>query len=127
MKALWVCFASSSHPLFLLVMGYKKVINKTNAALNVLLTVRKGDNPGTQVGTMAFLVAAGATQTCTYSGNENPYLDATFVSAPIDGGLLSTQQTVITRGGLVDNALNQNNTLTVTKTGEDLVAAFSNS
>ena len=108
-------------------MGAKKVVNQTSATLTVKLSVRKGDTPGTLAGTQTYQVPAGKTQVCTYSQNINPYLDSVALSASLDGGMVTSQQTVQTRGGRIDSAFNTNDTMTVSMSGGNLVSTYTNS
>jgi hypothetical protein len=107
-------------------MGQKLFSNKTPSNLNATLVVRKGDQPGHEADTRTFVIPAGRDESYQYSGDNNPYLDAVTVTSNGNGGQIGAEVRVLSRGSAVDNALNMNDHITFTQTGESLVMTFRN-
>lgn len=108
-------------------MGVKTFLNQTPYPLSIMLTVRKGDTPGSEAGTQGFLVDAGQSQVYTYSeGATNPYLDGLVADIDSAGGIIAAQQAVTVRSSAVDDALNTNNTVVFSLQGQSLVVGYRN-
>lgn len=108
-------------------MGVKTFLNQTPYPLSIMLTVRKGDTPGSEAGTQGLIVDAGQSQVYTYSeGSTDPYLDGLVVDIDSAGGIIGAQQAVTVRSSAVDDALNTNNTVVFSLQGQSLVVSYSN-
>jgi len=108
-------------------MGVKTFTNQTPYPLNLVLTVRSGDVPGTLADTQDFALAAGQSQVYTYSqGSTNPYLDGVVAVIDSTGNIISSQQAVTVRSSAVDDALNRNDTVIFSLQGQSLVVGYSN-
>jgi hypothetical protein len=110
-----------------IALGAKTFVNNTGYSLSVMLTVRRGDQPGTEAGVDSFSLGQGWSLFVQYSGPENPYLDGIAVNAVDRGNIIASQEFVITRGSDVDNALNTNDTVDFGLQNQSLVLGFRNS
>jgi hypothetical protein len=107
-------------------VGAKTFVNNTGYSLSVMLTVRRGDQPGTEAGVDSFSLGTGGSLFVRYSGDENPYLDGIAVNAVDRGNIIAAQEFVISRGSDVDNALNTNNTVDFGMQNQSVVLGFRN-
>lgn len=108
-------------------MGVKTFTNQTPYSLNIVLTVRQGDTPGSEAGTQGFTLQPAQSQLYTYSeGTTNPYLDCVVADIDSAGNVIGSQQAVTIRSSAVDNALNMNNTVVFGLQGQSLVVGYSN-
>ena len=108
-------------------MGAKNFKNQTKSSLTLQLFVRKGDNPASLLNVQSLVLAAGQAQNYTYSGSSDPYLNGMAMTTNGGPDAISASQYVIQRGSPVDNLYNQNNTITITMSGQSLVVQSSNS
>jgi hypothetical protein len=108
-------------------MGAKTFINNSSYTLSVMLTVRQGDQPGHVFSVNSFSIGPNGTLAVQYSGDNNPYLDGISVNAVGNGNIITSQNSVNTRGSAVDNALNTNNTVSFAIQNTSILIGFSNS
>ncbi len=108
-------------------MVQKLFINQTNYMVNGIIVVRQGDNPGTDLPTTVnFTVEANSQQMVPYGDANDPYVDQLTLSGLADGGLVLSDQIVMTRGSALDNLFNMNDTVTITLEASSFVITTSN-
>lgn len=108
-------------------MASKYFDNQTGYALSVMLTVRRGDTPGSDIDPVNFTLDKGKGQSVGYGDDSNPYLDGIAVNAVDNGNIIASQQFVITRGSSLDNDMNTNDRVAFALEDDALVLHFSNS
>jgi hypothetical protein len=107
-------------------LAVKTFVNDSPATLQITLFIRQGDNPVNQDGTSSFTLAPGQTQTITYGDTQNIFLNGILLFTIFAGDLYSKIQFVTLRGSELDNLLNTNNVVTITKEQTDYVISGSN-
>jgi hypothetical protein len=108
-------------------MGAKTFRNATQYDLSIMLTVRRGDQPGNEEGTKSFSLSKGQRQFVEYSSGANPYLDGIAVNAVEYGNIVASQEFVITRGSQVDNEFNTNKCIDISMNETNITLSFHNS
>lgn len=107
-------------------MASKYFDNKTGYDLSVMLTVRHGDTPGSDLAPVNFTLDKGAGQSISYGDDSNPYLDGIAVNAVDRGNIIASQQFVITRGSSIDNDMNTNDHIAFALDDDAMILQFSN-
>jgi hypothetical protein len=107
-------------------MAAKTFVNETKYDLSVMLTVRKGDRPGTDTAPVAFTLEHGKRRSIGYGDAHSPYLDGIAANAVDRGNIIASQDFVITRGSGVDNSLNTHDTVVFSMEGVSLALSFRN-
>lgn len=106
--------------------GNKTLENRTGMDLSVVLTVRKGSDPSDTWKTVSAGLGDGDSKTVDYGNDENPYLNGIEVNGVDGGELLSTRAVTSQRGTEVDDGLNTNDTVVVTRDGATFHLEFEN-
>jgi hypothetical protein len=104
----------------------KTFVNNTLATLQITLFVRQGENPVNQDGTVSFILNPGQTQIITYGDEQNHNLNGITLFTIFEGDLYSNIQFVTISGSELDNLLNTNDVITITKVQTDYVVFGSN-
>ncbi len=107
-------------------MAHKLIINKTDFAINGNLVVRKGDQPGNNLNSVQFSVSAHAQLMITYGDANNIYVNGLEISCQANGGLLVSDQRVLSRGSTLDDLFNRNDTIYVLLQGQSIVITSAN-
>ena len=107
-------------------MAEKTFINGTLSTLQITLFVREGDSPLNQDGTVTFTLDAGETKSVSYGDDTNIWLNGLTLVTIFEGDLFSSVKFVIDRMSELDNLLNLNDTITITKVETDYVFSGSN-
>jgi hypothetical protein len=107
-------------------MAEKTFINNSPATLQITLFIRQGDNPVIQDGTSSFTLNPGQTLTITYGDAENNFLNGILLFTIFEGDLYSKIQFVTVSGSELDDLLNTNDTVSITKELTDYVISGSN-
>jgi hypothetical protein len=100
-------------------MPQKLFVNNSGYQVNGNLTVRAGDEPSNQLNSVQFVLdlAMGSQQFVQYGDENNPYVDELQMEGLINGGYLTIDQTVVTRGSDLDDFLNTNDTIIIALQG----------
>ncbi|WP_233414515.1 right-handed parallel beta-helix repeat-containing protein [Thermaerobacillus caldiproteolyticus] len=107
--------------------GTKTFINTSLATLQITLFIREGNDPINQDGTVSFTLNPEETQTITYGNDQNSFLNGILLFTIFQGDLYSKMQFVTVSGSELDNLLNTNNVITITKELTDYVISGNNS
>ncbi len=107
-------------------MAEKTFINDSFATLQITLFVRDGDNPIHEDGTVSFSLNPEETKIITYGNDQNIYLNGIKFFTTFEEDLFSEFRSVTLRDSDLDNLLNLNNVLTITKVQTDYVISGSN-
>ncbi|MBT2730211.1 right-handed parallel beta-helix repeat-containing protein [Bacillus sp. ISL-75] len=107
-------------------MAEKTFINNSPATLQITLFIRQGANPVNQDGTSSFTLNPGQTLTITYGDAPNIFLNGILMFTIFAGDLYSKIQFVTVSGSELDDLLNTNDTVTITKELTDYVISGSN-
>ncbi|MFP5108864.1 hypothetical protein ACSU6B_19165 [Neobacillus sp. C211] len=108
-------------------MAEKIFINNSPATLQITLFIRQGESPVNQDGTISFTLNPSQTLTVTYGDTQNIFLNGILLFTIFAGDLYSKIQFVTVRRSELDNLLNTNNVITITKELTDYVISGSNS
>lgn len=100
-------------------MAQKKFVNNTSYEIQGTLEVRAGDQPGTTLNAVNFVVAPNSSQMVTYGDASNPYMDALQISGVTNGAVVLTDQIVIGRSSELDNLFNMNDTIYIAMNGQN--------
>jgi hypothetical protein len=107
-------------------MAQKNFTNETPYALDVVLTVRAGSDPGHEAGRESFTLAAHQSRVVAYGSPSDPYLDAIEATGNGHGNTISAAGKVVTRGSSVDDGFNTNDHVTFAMSGDSIVMSFRN-
>jgi hypothetical protein len=107
-------------------MATKTFVNNSPATLQITLFVREGDQPANQDGTVSFALNPGQTESITYGDDQNIFLNGVLFFTIFQGDLYSKMQFVTVSESELDNLLNTNNVITITKELTDYVISGSN-
>ena len=108
------------------IMAEKTFINNTLATFQITLFVREGVFPYNQAGTVTFSLDPGETETVTYGDDTNIFLNGLTMFTIYDGDLFSSVKFVTATMSELDDLLNTNDTVTITKVETDYVFSGSN-
>jgi hypothetical protein len=108
------------------LMAEKAFVNTTGVTLQITLFIRKGENPVNQDGTSSNTLDPGETKTIFYGGAQNIFLNGLEMFTILNGDLYSKIQFVTIRESELDDLLNTNNVITITKGQTDYVISGSN-
>ncbi|KZZ84002.1 MULTISPECIES: hypothetical protein [Bacillaceae] len=95
--------------------GVKTLINTTTATLQITLYARAGSNPVNQGPALNVTLLPNQTLTVQYGSDANPFLNGIAVFTIANNDLYSKVQFVLARGSELDNVLNNNNVLVISK------------
>jgi len=109
-------------------MPAKLFINNTGYAVSGNLTVRMGSQPGKNHSSVQFSLdpSMGSQQTVYYGDPSNPYMDQLEVSTLALGGYIICNQIIVTRGSVLDDMFNTNDTITLSLDNQSFVVNTSN-
>lgn len=107
--------------------GEKTLENRTGMDLSIVLTVRKGSDPSDTWKTVSAGLGAGDSKRVDYGNEENPFLNGIEVSGVGGGEIASTRNVTFQRGNEIDDGLNTNDTIVVTRENASFVLEFENS
>jgi hypothetical protein len=107
-------------------MPGKTFTNATSYDLSVMLTVRQGVTPGTDLPPVNFSLNKGNSQYVPYGDDNNPFLDGIAINGIDKGNLIASQEFAITRGSSIDNDFNTNDHVAVRQSGDSFVLSFNN-
>lgn len=107
-------------------MAEKTFVNNTGATFQVTLFIREGVNPVNQDGTVTFTLSPNETETVTFGNETNEFLNGLTIFTIFNGDLYSSIQFVTVASSELDNLLNTNNTITITKEQTSYVLTGSN-
>lgn len=107
-------------------MAEKTFINNSLATLQITLFVREGDNPVNQDGTATFSLNPGETKIVTYGNDTNIFLNGLTIFTIFEGDLFSNIQFVTIQSSVLDDLLNTNDTITITKVQTEYVISGTN-
>lgn len=107
-------------------MAEKVFVNNTLATFQVTLFVREGEFPFNQDGTVTFTLLPGETENVTFGSDTNMFLNGLTIFTIFEGDLFSSVKFVTARMSELDNLLNTNNTITISKEQTDYVLTGSN-
>jgi len=107
-------------------LAEKTFINNSPATLQITLFIRQGNNPVNQDGTSSFVLNPGQSQTITYGDAQNIFLNGILLFTIFEGDLYSKIQFVTISGSELDDLLNTNDTITISKELTDYVISGSN-
>ncbi len=101
-------------------MAEKTFINNSLATLQITIFIREGINPVNQDGTVSFTLDPGETETITYGTAENIFLNGILLFTIFED-LYSKIQFVTLANSELDDLLNTNDVITITKVQTDYV------
>ncbi|WP_438346947.1 right-handed parallel beta-helix repeat-containing protein [Paenibacillus sp. FA6] len=107
--------------------GIKTFINNDQGVLQITLFVRQGADPINQDGTATFTLNPGQTMSVQFGNESNPFLNGLTLFTIFAGDLYSKIQFVTVRESELDNLLNTNDVITISKVLTDYVISGSNS
>lgn len=107
-------------------MAQKMIINKTDFVINSNLVVRKGDQPGTNLNSVHFSVNAHSQKMIAYGDANNIYVNELEISCQAGGGLIISDQQVISKSSALDDLFNRNDTIYVLLQGQSIVITSAN-
>ncbi|CAM5207976.1 hypothetical protein UACE39S_00328 [Ureibacillus acetophenoni] len=107
-------------------MAEKTFVNNSPATLEMIIAVREGDSPFLNSSFVSFTLLPGETETVTYGDAENPFLNGIILFTIYLGDLYSKVQFITELGSELDNLLNTNNQIIVTKVETDYVYTGAN-
>lgn len=107
-------------------MAEKIFINSTIATLQITLFVRQGIDPFNQDGTVSFVLNPGQTLNVTYGDDVNIFLNGLSLFTTSEGDLYSKVQFITESSSELDNLLNTNDTIVITKQETDYVLSGMN-
>ncbi len=107
--------------------GVKTWVNLSPATLQVSLFVRQGVQPTDQDGTVAFTLDPGQTLDVPYGNEQNSLLNGISLFTIFQNDLYSKVQFVTARESELDNLLNLNDVLTISKELSDYILSGSSS
>ena len=105
--------------------GYSKTFaNHTHTAVDFCVFIRAGENLSINRDMIEFVVAPGETKSIPLPDDAGrPFLNGVIA---VRGDSLSKQAIVAVKSDAVDNLLNMNDTITLTRNGNDLELSGSN-
>lgn len=106
--------------------GTKTFVNDSPATLQITLVIREGDEPLNQDGTVSFILDPGETEVITYGNDINSFLNGILLFTIFKGDLYSKTQFVIEKESELDDLLNINSVITITKNQTDYEISGSN-
>jgi hypothetical protein len=106
--------------------GTKTFVNTSPATLQITLFVREGNEPFNQDGTVSFTLDPGETKAVTFGNAQNSFLNGILFFTIFGGDLYSKIQFVIEKESELDDLLNTNSTITITKNQTDYEMSGSN-
>jgi uncharacterized protein YqfB (UPF0267 family) len=107
-------------------MAEKTFINDSFATLQITLFVREGDNPIHEDGTVSFSLNPEESKVITYGNDQNIFLNGIKFSTTFEEDLFSENKSVTLRDSDLDNLLNLNNVLTISKVQTNYIITGSN-
>ncbi|MGG1290583.1 hypothetical protein ABE218_04200 [Bacillus smithii] len=107
--------------------GTKTFVNTSPATLQVTLFIREGNDPLSQDGTVSFVLDPGETEVVAFGNAQNSFLNGISLFTIFAGDLYSKIQFVTVVGSELDNLLNTNDVITITKELTDYVLSGGNS
>ena len=107
--------------------GTKTFVNTSPATLQVTLFIREGNDPLSQDGTVSFILDPGETEVVTFGNAQNSFLNGILLFTIFVRDLYSKIQFVTEVGSELDNLLNTNDVITITKELTDYILSGSNS
>lgn len=102
-------------------MAEKTFVNNSPATLQITIYIREDNIPYSNIGTESFELLPGETKTITYGDPVNVYLNGINFFTIYSGDLYSKVQFITALDTELDNLLNTNDILTVTKVETDYV------
>ncbi|WP_260858029.1 hypothetical protein [Bacillus sp. FJAT-22090] len=106
-------------------MAEKTFINNTEATLQITIFVREGELPFNQDGTVSFSLDPGQTLIVPYGNEMNIFLNGIIIFTIFEGDLFSSVQFITMQSSELDDLLNTNDTITITKVQTDYVISGS--
>lgn len=107
--------------------GVKTLINTTGATLEITLFVRQGSQPSNQDGSVSVTLQPFQTLTVQYGSAQNPFLNGISVFTINNNDLFSSVQFVTASRSELDNLLNLNNVVLISKVLTDYLISGVNS
>jgi len=109
-------------------MPAKLFINNTGYQINGNLTVRLGTQPGENLNSVQFVLdpSMGSQQVVNYGDPDNVFMDQLEISTLALGGYIISNQIVVTRGSIIDDMFNRNDTITLTLENQSFVVTTNN-
>ncbi|SFA72269.1 MULTISPECIES: hypothetical protein [unclassified Bacillus (in: firmicutes)] len=107
-------------------MAEKTFVNNSPATLQMTIFIRQGNEPFNQDGTVSFTLNPGESLLVSFGDPQNMFLNGLLLFTIFNGDLYSKIQFVTVASSELDNLLNINNTITITKTNTDYVISGSN-
>lgn len=109
-------------------MPAKLFINNTGYAVNGNLTVRMGSQPGQNHSSVQFSLdpAMGSQLVVNYGDASNVFMDQLEVSTLALGGYIVCNQIIVTRGSVLDDMYNTNDTVTLSLSNQCFAIRTSN-
>ncbi|WP_144510335.1 hypothetical protein [Bacillus sp. FJAT-22090] len=107
-------------------MAEKTFINNTEATLQITIFVREGELPFNQDGTVSFSLNPGQTLVVPYGDDINIFLNGIIIFTISEGDLFSSVQFVTVQSSELDDLLNTNSVITITKVQTEYVISGSN-
>lgn len=104
----------------------KTFINNSGATLQVTLFVRQGSETFNQDGTVSFTLNPFQRLTVPYGSDQNPFLNGILLFTIFQNDLYSKIQFVTARGSELDNVLNTNQFISISKIITDFLISGSN-
>lgn len=99
----------------------KTFVNNTLSTLQITIFVREGEQPYNQDGTVSFSLNPGETKIISYGNDINTFLNGIILFTIFNGDLFSSVKFVTINSSELDNLLNTNTTITITKVQTDYV------
>ena len=106
-------------------MATKTFMNNSSATLQITIFIREGTNPLNQDGTVSFTLDPGETETVIYGTVENIFLNGILLFTIVED-LYSNIQFVTLANSELDELLNTNDVITITKQQTDYVLSGTN-
>ncbi|WP_295793749.1 hypothetical protein [Mucilaginibacter sp.] len=109
-------------------MPAKLFVNNTGYEINGNLTVRAGSQPGQNLNSVQFVLdsSMGSQQVVNYGDPNNLFMDQLEISTLALGGYIISNQIVVTRGSIIDDMFNTNDTITIALNNQSFVVTTSN-
>ncbi|MCD7032632.1 hypothetical protein LRR81_00215 [Metabacillus sp. GX 13764] len=107
--------------------GVKTLINTTPAVLQIILFTRTGNSPANQGQAVQVTLQPFETKTVQYGSVQNPFLNGISVFTIYQNDLYSKVQFVTARPSELDNLLNNNNVVLISKVLTDYIISGVNS
>lgn len=108
--------------------GTKTFVNDSPATLQITLFIREGDEPLNQDGTVSFILIPVKQRSLpiTYGNDINSFLNGILLFTIFEGDLYSKTQFVIEKESELNDLLNINSMITITKNQTDYEISGSN-